>query len=266
MHHTREACDIFESDMTGRTTRACLGRFKLVAETEAAPPKYTKRVTQMTELKEVRSQRPVRILLVDDQPACLATLGAVLTCNGYVVDTAVDGLDALMKLKRSLPDLIVSDLRMPRMSGFELLATVRQRFPHIASIAITGEVTGNKLSASLTDLLLEKGAYTPAELLRSIKDLLRRSPLRPRLPRLEITPACLPRDSMGAYGYPCGHCRRFFNWSDWEPAGEQRGVQCPFCGTELTYFIDPILATAADFRDPARQQNRDRCETALRVP
>jgi CheY-like chemotaxis protein len=202
----------------------------------------------MTELTKVHPQRSVRILLVDDQPACLATLGAVLTCNSYVVDTAVDGLDALMKLKRSLPDLIVSDLRMPRMSGFELLAAVRQRFPHIVSIAITGEAPSNSLSGSLTDLFLEKGAYTPAELLRSIEDLLRRSPLRPRLPRLEIAPVCLPRDSMGAYGFPCSHCRRYFRWSDWDPAGEPRGAQCPFCGTELTYFIDPILATAAENR------------------
>jgi CheY-like chemotaxis protein len=129
----------------------------------------TMRVAQMTVWKKVHSQRPIRILLVDNQPACLACLGAVLTCNTYVVDTAVDGLDALMKLKRSLPDLIVSDLRMPRMSGLELLAVVRQRFPHIASIAITGEVFSNNLSGSLIDLCLEKGAYTPAELLKSIE-------------------------------------------------------------------------------------------------
>jgi CheY-like chemotaxis protein len=203
----------------------------------------------MTELKKMHSQRPVRILLVDDQPACLATLSTVLTCNSYVVDTAVDGLDALMKLKRSLPDLIVSDLRMPRMSGFELLAAVRQRFPHIASIAISGEVACNNLSGLLVDLFLEKGAYTPAELLKSIEDLLHRLPLRPRLPRLEITPVCLARNSMGAYGFPCSHCRRYFQWSDWDAAGEPRCVQCPFCATELTYFIDPILGTAEDIRD-----------------
>jgi hypothetical protein len=61
---------------------------------------------KMIELKQVHCQGPVRILLVDDQPACLASLGSVLTCNGYIVDTAVDGLDALMKLKRSLPTLL----------------------------------------------------------------------------------------------------------------------------------------------------------------
>jgi hypothetical protein len=44
---------------------------------------------KMIELKQVHCQGPVRILLVDDQPACLASLGSVLTCNGYIVDTAV---------------------------------------------------------------------------------------------------------------------------------------------------------------------------------
>jgi CheY-like chemotaxis protein len=205
----------------------------------------------MTKVNTVPSQRPIRILLVDDQPACLATLSSVLTCNSYKVETAVDGLDALLKLKRSLPDLIVSDLRMPRTSGFELLAAVRQRFPHIACIAISGEVAGNNLSGLLTDLFLEKGAYTPAELLKSIEDLLRRSPLRPQLPRLEITPVCLPRNSMGVYGFPCCHCRRYFRWSNWDAVGEPRRAQCPFCATELTYFIDPILGTAGDIRDRA---------------
>jgi CheY-like chemotaxis protein len=112
---------------------------------------------QMTKLKEVPSQSSFRIVLVDDHPACLATLRSVLACNSNVVETAADGLDALLKLKRSLPDLIVSDLRMPRMSGFELLVAVRQRFPHIAGIAISGEVAVNNLSALLTDLFLEKG-------------------------------------------------------------------------------------------------------------
>jgi PleD family two-component response regulator len=49
---------------------------------------------KMIELKQVHCQGPVRILLVDDQPACLASLGSVLTCNGYIVDTAVEAIIA----------------------------------------------------------------------------------------------------------------------------------------------------------------------------
>jgi CheY-like chemotaxis protein len=53
--------------------------------------------------------------------------------------TAADGLEGLHALSKSLPDLIISDLNMPRMSGFEFLAVVRERFPHIATIAVSGE-------------------------------------------------------------------------------------------------------------------------------
>jgi hypothetical protein len=88
-HPAREARGAFESDMTCPVTRARLDRSKFAAEGESAPPKYTMGVPQMTKLKEVPSQSPIRILLVDDHPACLATLRSVLTCNSYIVETVL---------------------------------------------------------------------------------------------------------------------------------------------------------------------------------
>jgi CheY-like chemotaxis protein len=79
-----------------------------------------------------------RILLVDDEPSICETAGRILESEGYEVLTAKDGVDGLNALSQSLPDLIISDLNMPRMSGFEFLAVVRQRFPHIATIAMSG--------------------------------------------------------------------------------------------------------------------------------
>ena len=61
---------------------------------------------------------------------------------GFSVRVAEDGFVALKILREVLPDLILTDLRMPGMSGFELLSIVRRRFPHIptiATIAISGE-------------------------------------------------------------------------------------------------------------------------------
>jgi PleD family two-component response regulator len=80
-----------------------------------------------------------RILVVDDEPSIRETAGAILESEGYEVLTAADGLDGLNALSKSLPDVIISDLNMPRMSGFEFLAIVRKRFPHIATIAVSGE-------------------------------------------------------------------------------------------------------------------------------
>ena len=55
---------------------------------------------------------------------------------------AEDGFEGLAALKQSLPDIIISDLRMPNMNGFEFLSVVRRRFPVIPVIVISGEFSG----------------------------------------------------------------------------------------------------------------------------
>ena len=80
-----------------------------------------------------------RILVADDQFLIRETARQMLESEGYEVLTAADGLDGLHGLSKSLPDLIISDLNMPRMSGFEFLEVVRERFPRIATIAVSGE-------------------------------------------------------------------------------------------------------------------------------
>jgi CheY-like chemotaxis protein len=72
-----------------------------------------------------------RVLIVDDEPLILETTAAILRSFGFSVRAAPDGFAALTILREVLPDLIIADLRMPNMSGFELLSIVRRRFPHI---------------------------------------------------------------------------------------------------------------------------------------
>jgi CheY-like chemotaxis protein len=55
-------------------------------------------------------------------------VSATVAVHGYDVVAAKDGLDVLDQLAEPLPDVMISDLKMPRMSGLELLAVVRQRF------------------------------------------------------------------------------------------------------------------------------------------
>ena len=124
----------------------------------------------------------IRLLLVDDESSVREVVSAVLVANGYVVVAAKDGLDALEQLDELLPDVIVSDLKMPRMSGFELLAIVRRRFPHVPVIATSGEFWGSDLPAGvLADAYLEKGNYTANQLCTTIAGLVTSSPMRPRL-------------------------------------------------------------------------------------
>jgi|SRR5437899_13036798 len=78
------------------------------------------------------------ILLVDDDEAVRDSIGSFLKAAGYEVSLAKDGFDALLQLRSAFPTVIISDLNMPQMSGFEFLSIVRRRFPHMSVIAMSG--------------------------------------------------------------------------------------------------------------------------------
>ena len=66
-----------------------------------------------------------RLLIVDDEPNLLRALEAYLGAERFEVTTARSGAEALVKLAQALPDLIISDIRMPGMSGYELARQLR---------------------------------------------------------------------------------------------------------------------------------------------
>src|ERR1043166_5501167 len=78
------------------------------------------------------------ILIVDDEAVVRDTLVMLLQASGYDASAAVNGFDALLQLKRRVPAIVLSDLNMPQMSGFEFLSVVRRRFPQISVIAMRG--------------------------------------------------------------------------------------------------------------------------------
>jgi CheY-like chemotaxis protein len=139
-----------------------------------------------------------RLLVVDDESSIRETARMILGGEGYEVLTAADGLEGLQSLSRSSPDLIISDLNMPRMTGFEFLAIVRQRFPHIATIAISGGYNSGEMPAGiLADAFLQKGNYTVKELSHEVGKLLAASPLRSEGKKSDIAPLFVPRDVQG---------------------------------------------------------------------
>lgn len=95
-----------------------------------------------------------RILVVDDEPMVRDTLGQVLAEEGYVVDLAVDGEDALDCLKAGRPDAILLDLMMPGMNGRQFLQALRndpayQDVPVLIMTAVHGlEVNLSSIGAS----------------------------------------------------------------------------------------------------------------------
>ncbi len=66
-----------------------------------------------------------RVLIVDDDPSIRQVVATLLTLEGFVVDTAPDGRAALDRILVSAPDIVLSDLRMPHMDGYGLLAAIR---------------------------------------------------------------------------------------------------------------------------------------------
>jgi CheY-like chemotaxis protein len=153
--------------------------------------------------------------------------------------TASDGVDGLHALSRSLPDLIISDLNMPRMSGFEFLAVVRQRFPHIATIAISGEYgRGNPPAGILADAFFQKGHYTLGELFHEIVRLLEASPIRSEGRKSEIARIVVPRDNAGCLTITCYQCLRPNRLEAMSLNGGIHPTICQTYSTPLRFEID----------------------------
>ena len=113
-----------------------------------------------------------QILVVDDDHSVRESVAMTLIAAGYVVVAAEDGFRALSQLSKKLPDVILSDLDMPGMSGFELLSVVRRRFPQISTVAMSGAYVGDEVpSGVIADGFFAKGSRSK-NLLRTIQRLL----------------------------------------------------------------------------------------------
>ena len=77
-----------------------------------------------------------RLLIVDDEPTTRTLLTQIFGGLGHPVRAAEDGFAALEEMRKETPDILLSDLNMPRMSGFELLSVVRRKLPEIYVIAM----------------------------------------------------------------------------------------------------------------------------------
>ena len=119
-----------------------------------------------------------RILVVDDEPEAVELIEFNLKQSGYLVTTAGDGADALKKARTQTPDLVVLDVMLPEMDGFEICKTLRQdgatsKIPIIILTAKAAEidrVLGLELGAD--DYLTKP--FSTRELLLRIKKILSR--------------------------------------------------------------------------------------------
>ncbi|GAC1646376.1 MAG: hypothetical protein NVS9B15_04380 [Acidobacteriaceae bacterium] len=182
--------------------------------------------------------------MVEDDPTLRELGRLLLTAQGYEVHCAEDGFEGLASLKGSLPDIIISDLRMPNMNGFEFLSVVRRRFPTIPCIAISGEFTGVSVPESvLADAFFCKGAYKPTQLFEKILDLLHQLPSRPRVGR-PTNAAVWVKNDKGTIAVTCSECLRTFPVAA-SVVGMNEAV-CDFCSSTIAFEIigDPLSMRA----------------------
>ncbi len=103
--------------------------------------------------------RTVSVLIVDDEDEIRTALSHELMEIGYAVRIANNGFSALFELGELAPDILISDLNMPGLSGVELLSVVRRRFPAVRVIAMSGAFTGSEVPSGVAaDAFYEKGS------------------------------------------------------------------------------------------------------------
>lgn len=121
-----------------------------------------------------------KILIVDDEPSIRGAISGVLTEIGYGVRCAEDGDAALGELRKEIPDILLSDLHMPGMTGFELLSVVRSRFPAIHTVAMSGSFCGDEVPSGVAaDAFYQKGS-SMGSLLRILETLPRTERVLPQ--------------------------------------------------------------------------------------
>jgi CheY-like chemotaxis protein len=121
-----------------------------------------------------------RILLVDDNANGLKARKMVLEELGYGIVTASNGHDALERFTRQKFDLVVTDYKMPRMDGLELIVNLRKLEPELPIVLISGFVDSMGLNEENTqaDAVIQKSANEVSHLSRAVARLLRQKPAR----------------------------------------------------------------------------------------
>ncbi|MFZ2175960.1 MAG: response regulator transcription factor [Rhodococcus sp. (in: high G+C Gram-positive bacteria)] len=131
----------------------------------------------------------MRILVVDDDRAVRESLRRSLSFNGYSVDLAVDGVDALEKVAASRPDALVLDVMMPRLDGLEVCRRLRSTGDDLPILVLTARDSVSErvsgLDAGADDYLPKPFALE--ELLARLRALLRRAAPEPGIDSEKMT-------------------------------------------------------------------------------
>lgn len=129
------------------------------------------------------SQKLRRIFVVDDEPVIASTLAAILSNNGFNATSFVEPREALQASRFETPDLLISDVVMPSLSGIELAIQMREACPNCKVILFSGQAFTidflEKASKAGHHFEVLSKPVHPAELLRKIRTLSEQVPQPP---------------------------------------------------------------------------------------
>lgn len=205
----------------------------------------------------------VKLLIVDDEESIRTSLSMIFTTFGHSVRSAEDGFSALGQIRNEIPDILLSDLNMPGMSGFELLSVVRRRFPAIRVIAMSGAFSGDGVPLGVAaDAFYEKGGK-PGSLLQMVQAMADME--RPSVQHLGASaPVWVPKNGHDPLGeeyvmVTCPECLRAFPQVLSKDVRLIHETRCAHCSSPVHYAIvqpaDPTFLQAFQ-RKPGLETSR----------
>jgi len=129
----------------------------------------------MLPMRSLNFSRKLRVLVADDEKIIADTLKLILSGAGYDVAIAYDGIEALKKAEEWVPDLFLSDVFMPGLSGIDAATEICKRLPDCKVLLISGQATLHELRREIQAKchrfdVLSKPMH-PLELLSRIKEM-----------------------------------------------------------------------------------------------
>lgn len=192
------------------------------------------------------SDSKARILIVDDEVSIRTSLSMLLGEMGHPTNTAEDGFSALASMRKQIPDILISDLYMPGMSGFELTSVVRRRFPEVRTVVMSGAFRGNEVPSGVAaDAFFQKGS-SMGSLLRILQSLTSdggemRSCVSFANGPIWIQPSGFDRAIDARITICCPECLRTFSEAGGGLGGEVCETKCAHCRGRIRYSIVPTL-------------------------
>jgi CheY-like chemotaxis protein len=180
-----------------------------------------------------------KLLVVDDEPSIRTLLTQIFGRLGHPVRAAQDGFDALEQIREDVPDILLSDLNMPGMSGFELLSVVRRKLPNIYVIASSGAFSGDQVPHGIAADAFHEKSSGLGDLFQIFERAIESVPSshagRSASTPIWISPSRRTESSDADVLLTCPECLRAFSFTVGVADFVIHQTACVFCDTPIHY-------------------------------